>query len=90
MRMWRNRQTRMIQVHVGDRGGSSPFIRTNGWRHHFSRKTKQFTLGGLLFVATKNASQRFAQVDLVIYKRTLQKRTFAMITLTLSTGQNTL
>ena len=41
--MWRNRQTRMIQVHVGDRGGSSPFIRTNGWRHHFARKTKQFT-----------------------------------------------
>ena len=27
-RMWRNWQTRMIQVHVGDHAGSSPVIRT--------------------------------------------------------------
>ena len=26
--MWRNWQTRMIQVHVGNRAGSSPVIRT--------------------------------------------------------------
>ena len=28
MRMWRNWQTRMIQVHVGNHAGSSPVIRT--------------------------------------------------------------
>ncbi len=27
--MWRNWQTRMIQVHVGNHAGSSPVIRTN-------------------------------------------------------------
>ena len=29
MRMWRNWQTRRFQVPVGNRMGSSPFIRTN-------------------------------------------------------------
>lgn len=29
LRMWRNWQTRMIQVHVGNHAGSSPVIRTS-------------------------------------------------------------
>ena len=32
MRMWRNWQTRRFQVPVGDRMGSSPFIRTTFFR----------------------------------------------------------